>query len=144
MSANNSSLQITKSPEGTLIQLSLLIPHEKVERRPIIVISDDEEGQEVMKTINDRCDYDISNIRLRQTANNLLTKKKETRMVEIGPQVGRQQNTESSNQMRQSPPRITTSEIQRYEQRMDRTREKHLKKESNVLQEENERQKKRL
>ena len=44
MSANNSSLQITKSPEGTLIQLSLLIPHEKVERRPIIVISDDEEG----------------------------------------------------------------------------------------------------
>jgi len=44
MSANNSSLQITKSPEGTLIQLNLLIPHEKVERKPIIVISDDEEG----------------------------------------------------------------------------------------------------
>ena len=88
MSANNSSLQITKSLQGTLIQLSLLIPHEKVERKPVIVISDDEEGQEVMKTINDRCDYDISNIRLRQTANNLLTKKKETRMVEIGPQVG--------------------------------------------------------
>ena len=39
-----------------------------------------------MQTINDRCDYHISNIRLRQTANNLLTKKKETRMVEIGPQ----------------------------------------------------------
>lgn len=44
MTQNNSSLQITKYPEGTMVKLSLLIPNEKVEKKPIIVISDDEEG----------------------------------------------------------------------------------------------------
>ena len=40
-----------------------------------------------MQRINDRCDYHISNIRLTETANNLLTRKKETRVVEIGSRV---------------------------------------------------------
>lgn len=44
MSDNNSSLQITKSPLGTLIKLNLLIPNENVMKNQIIEISDDEDG----------------------------------------------------------------------------------------------------